>query len=381
MSWIDRMSKASFRGFEFLTDSHSADYGRRLAVHEFPGGEVEEVQDLGAKSPGWKLNAYFIGPDYDLERNALIAKLAEPGADWLTHPWLGLLWVRAHKWSLSESNKEGGYCTLAIEFVAGGGELQPTQDMVDTAISRTRELQDVVVDDFELEEMQAGGMASFLAAVHAKLDVLRNVLALATLPLTWAGQIQGLIAGIKGDLAELMALPDAYANALRGLGNALGGGADTHGMGDTERPRVVARLTTAATTLTPAPDVADDAVLRNLRQEETLRSWLLVTAAAEIALTDYRAEPDRDAALASVAQAIEALLPGLPDPVFHAAVATRAALTNALLAQDLKPALERDVVHPLPAVLLAHRLEVDEDVFLARNAVRHPLFVRGRVYG
>lgn len=381
MTWLDRMSKASFRGFEFLTDSHSADYGRRLAVHEFPGGEEEEVQDLGAKSPGWKLNAYFIGPDYDLERNALMAKLAEPGADWLTHPWLGLLWVRAHKWSLAESNKEGGYCTLAIEFVAGGSTQQPVRDMVDTAISRTRELQEAVADDFELEEMQAGGLASFLAAVHAKLDMLRNVLALATLPLTWVGQIQGLIAGIKGDLAELMALPDAYANALRGLGNALGGGADTHGMSDTERPRVVARLTTAATTLTPAPDVADDAVLRNLRQEETLRSWLLVTAAAEIALTDYRAEPDRDAALASVAQAIEALLPGLPDPVFHAAVAMRAALTNALLAQDLKPAIERDVVHPLPAVLLAHRLEVDEDVFLARNAVRHPLFVRGRVYG
>lgn len=380
MSWLDRMYKASFRGFEFLTESHGGDYGRRLVVHEFPGGEVEEVQDLGAKSPGWKLNAYFIGPDYDLERNALMAKLATPGPDWLTHPWLGLLWVRAHKWQLGENNKEGGYCTLTIEFVPGGASQQPVQDMVDKAINRTRELREAVADDFELEEMQAGGMASFLANVHSKLDQLRNVLALATLPLTWAGQIQGLIAGIKGDLAELMALPDAYANALRGLGNALGG-ADAHDLDDTDRPRVVARLTTAATTLTPAPDVPDNAVVHNLRKEEALRSWLLVTAAAEIALTDYRAEADRDAVLESVSQAIEALLPGLPDPVFHAAVAARAALTNALLAQDLKPAIERDVAHPLPAVLLAHRLDVDEDVFLARNAVRHPLFVRGRVYG
>lgn len=381
MSWIDRMYKASFRGFEFLTDGHGADYGRRLVVHEFPGGEVEEVQDMGAKSPGWKLNAYFIGPDYDLERNALMAKLAEPGPDWLTHPWLDELWVRAHKWSLTESNKEGGYCTLAIEFVPGGGKQQPEQAMVDKAIDRTRKLQEAAVDSYEPEDMQAGGMASFLAGVHSKLDVLRNVLALATLPLTWAGQIQGLIAGIKGDLEALMALPDAYANALRGLAGMLGAGADKHGLDDTERPRVVARLTTAATTLTPAPDVSDNAVLRNLRREETLRSWLLVTAAAEIALTDYRTEEDRDAVLQAVSGAIEALLPGLPDPMFHAAVAARAALTNALLAQDLKPTTVRDVVHPLPAVLLAHRMEVDEDVFLARNAVRHPLFVRGRVYG
>ena len=381
MSWLDRMSTASFRGFEFLTESHSSGFGRRLAVHEFPGAEVPEVQDLGAKSPGWKLNAYFIGPDYDLERNALMAKLAEPGADWLTHPWLGLLWVRAHKWDLSESNKEGGYCSLTIDFVEGGATQQPVRDMVDEAINRTRELQAVVVDEFELGRMQAGGMASFLASVHSKLDVLRNVLALATLPLTWAGQIQGLIAGIKGDLAELMALPGAYANALHGLSNALGGGADSHGMDDMERPRVVARLTTAATTLTPAPDVADATVLHNLRQEETLRSWLLVAAATEIALTDYRAEPDRDAALEAVAKAVETLLPGLPDPVFHAALAMRAALTNALLAQDLKPTVERDVVIPLPAVVLAHRMGIDEDVFLARNSVRHPLFVRGRVYG
>lgn len=381
MAWIDRMSKASFRGFEFLTESHGGDYGRRLVVHEFPGGEVEEVQDMGAKSPGWKLNAYFIGPDYDLERNALMAKLATPGPDWLTHPWLGLLWVRAHKWQLGENNKEGGYCTLTIEFVAGGASQQPVQDMVDKAINRIRELEEVVVEDFDLEEMQAGGLASFIAAVHAKLDVLRNLMSLATLPLAWAGQIQGLIAGIKGDLAALMALPGAYANALRGLANALGFGADDHDMDDTERPRVVARLAAAAMALAPAPDVPDNAVVHNLRKEEALRSWLLVTAAAEIALTDYRAEADRDAVLESVSVAIEVLLPGLPDPVFHAAVAARAALTNALLAQDLKPAIERDVVHPLPAVLLAHRLDVDEDVFLARNAVRHPLFVRGRVYG
>lgn len=381
MSWLDRMSRASWRGFEFLTDSHDADYGRRLAVHEFPGGEIEEVQDLGAKSPGWTLTAYFIGPDYDLERNALMAKLAEPGADWLTHPWLGLLWARPRNWKLHESNKEGGYCTLQIDFVPGGGTLQPQQDMVDVAFDRTIVLMDVAQEDFSLESMSAGGMASFLAGIHGKLDMLRNVISLATLPLTWAGQIQGLIAGIKGDLAELMALPGAYANALRGLANALGLGADRHGLDDTDRPRVIARIATAATARSaPAAD-PEPAVSRNVRAEEALRSRLLVAAAAQIALTQYRAEPDRDAVLQVVVQAIDVLLPDMPDPVFHAAVDMRAAVSAALLGQDLKPTTERNVLHPLPSVLLAHQLEVDEDVFLARNAVRHPLFVKGRIYG
>nr|VFK58511.1 MAG: hypothetical protein BECKTUN1418F_GA0071002_114512 [Candidatus Kentron sp. TUN]VFK64994.1 MAG: hypothetical protein BECKTUN1418D_GA0071000_13052 [Candidatus Kentron sp. TUN]VFK67369.1 MAG: hypothetical protein BECKTUN1418E_GA0071001_114312 [Candidatus Kentron sp. TUN] len=59
----------------------------------------------------------------------------------------------------------------------------------------------------------------------------------------------------------------------------------------------------------------------------------------------------------------------------------RTALIDALLTQDLQPAAYRDITSPLPATLLAHRMGVDEAVFLARNAVRHPLFVVGRVYG
>ncbi len=385
MTWLDRMSRGSFRGFEFLTESHDAKGGRRLAVHEFPGAEVASVQDLGGKAWDWKLNAYFIGPDYDLERNGFLAKLAEPGADWLTHPWLGLLWVRAHTWSIHESTDKGGYCVISIEFVPGGDSVQPTPDMVDVAFDRSRKLADAVEGDFGLEPMSADGMTAFIAAVHQKLEVLRQVISLATLPLTWANQIKGLIAGVKGDLAVLMGMPAAYASAFRGLTNALGGGADSSGLADTDRPRVVsriARVATAKNTVALSGVAATDgAVRRNLLREEALRSRLLVTSAAQVAMADYRAEADRDAALASVVSAIDALLPSLPDPVFQAAVAARTSLIEALLAQDLKPATYRDVTAPLPAIVLAHRLGVDEAVFLARNAVRHPLFVRGRVYG
>ena len=385
MSWTDRMSRASFRGFEFLTESHDAKGGRRLVVHEYPGAEQPSTQDLGGKAWDWKLNAYFIGPDYDLERNGFLAKLAEPGADWLTHPWLGLLWVRAHNWSLHESTDKGGYCTIGIEFVPGGETVQPTPDRVDVAFDRTRKLADAVEDDFGLEPMSADGMTAFIAAVHQKLEVLRQVISLATLPLTWANQIKGLIAGVKGDLATLMSMPAAYASAFRGLADALGVGADDSGLADTDRPRVVSRLAKVATAKSAVAltgvAATDGAVRRNLLREEALRSRLLVTSAAQVAMADYRAEGDRDAALASVVSAIDTLLPSLPDPVFQAAVAARTSLIEALLAQDLKPATYRDVTAPLPAIVLAHRLGVDEAVFLARNAVRHPLFVRGRVYG
>lgn len=385
-SWRSRLERASFRGFEFLTDSHEARGGRRLVVHEFPGADEPLVEDLGAKSWDWKLSAYFIGQRYDLERNGFLAKLAEPGADWLNHPWLGPLWVRARDWSVSESNDKGGYCAVAIEFVPGGEQPFSHQvDQVDVAFSRVAQFGEAAQADYaaRARPLSASAMTSFVAAVQGKLEVLRTALAFATLPLTWASQVQGLVAGLKGDVGALLALPREYAAAFGGLANALGLGGDAAELSDTDRPRVVARLCAAASS---APALTGAAVLDadlrfSLALESALQASLLVSAAANLALADYRAEADRDAALFSVLETLDALLPSLSDPAFQAALAARAALIDALMAQNLAPATVRDVVRPLPSVVLAHRLEVDEEVFIARNAVRHPLFVWGRVHG
>lgn len=386
--WLARAQRARFRGFEFLTDGHDARSGRRLVVHEYPGADDPLVEDLGGKAWDWKLNAYFIGPDYDLERNGFLAKLAEPGADWMTHPWLGYLWVRPSSWSVTESNERGGYCTIAIEFVPGGEQpFTAEADRVDVAFDRIGAFSDAALGDFSLAPMSAAGFASFVAAVQGKLDILRNVLSLATLPLTWASQVINLVAGVKADVAALVAVPRAYASAWRSLSNVIGSGPDDvdDDIPDTNRPRVIRRLLAVgpATAAVKVPGVAatDGAVQRNLRAEQDLRGRLLIAAAAQVALADYRAAEDRDTALAAVLTAIDGALPAMNDTLFQAAVSMRVALIDALLAQDLNPTVQRDVVAPLPATLLAYRMGVDEDVLLTRNRVRHPLFVRGRLYG
>lgn len=388
LHWQERLVRASIRGFDFLTESHDAKGGRRLVVNELPGAEDPLVEDLGGKAWDWKLNAYFIGPDYDLERNGFLAKLNEPGATWLTHPWLGLLWVRARDWSLHESNDKGGYGTVAIDFVPGGEQPYVVSvDKVDVAYTRIIAFSAAAKDDFAAKQrpLSATAMTSFIAAVQAKLEILRTVIALATLPLTWANQVIGLIAGIQTDIAALMALPALYANAFDSLANALGLGADSDDYSDSARLRLIARIAILATASGGAVltgiAATDSAARYNVIQESALRSRLLVASAAQAALTDYQAEGNRDAALASVVSAIDALLPSMPDSVFQAAVAARTALIEALLAQDLLPATERDVTGPIPAVVLAYRMGVDESAFLARNAVRHPLFVTGHVYG
>jgi prophage DNA circulation protein len=370
-TWIDRLTRGAFRGTEFLTESHEARGGNRLVVSEFPGADVPDVQDLGAKAGHWRLNAYFIGPDYDLERNGFLAKLAAPGPDWLTHPWLGLLWVRVLDWSVHESNAQGGFATVSVDFVPGGESLQPVADGVDVCWAEVQTAAQALQDGYAPKAMSADAFSAFRARVDAGLEKLRQVVALSRLPLAWAQSVTGLILGVKGDLAALLATPAAYATALRSVADALGGGAEEAGLSDMERPRVVARL--AALAQAPLPTAG--------REEAVLRAGLMALAAAGIALTKYRAAGDRDAALASALAAMDGVLPHLGDVQFQAVTDARASLITALNAQALAPAVVRMVANPLPATVLAYRLGVSEEVFKAQNAVRHPLFVEGVVRG
>lgn len=382
----------------FLTESHDTKGGRRLAIHEFPGAEYPVVEDLGSKADEFHLNAYFIGPDYDLFRDKFLMALNTPGADWLMHPWRGPVWVRAHNWSVHESNDKGGYCAISVDFAPGGMVQTMLVDRVDMAVAKKKDLADESDQDFAPEPMNADSFASFLASVSAQLDKFRDVLAMAQLPLTMLHQVMGVIQGIKGDLAALMALPGAYAAALNSLADMLGLGLDAVAtdVADVARPRLVAALTkqaggtllavgspaySPAFTLPVAGSPAySTALLVNLASEAALRSRLLVVAALQVALADYREAGVRDAALANVVTAIDTLLPAMTDPVFQAAVSARTALIDALLAQNLVPSNFRDIVNATPATVLAHRMGIDEAVFLAQNKPRHPLFVRGRVY-
>lgn len=382
------MVTARFRGNAFLTESHDTKGGRRLAVHEYPGGEEPVVEDLGSKSGEFRLNAYFIGFDYDLFRDAFLVALNTPGAAWLDHPWRGQIWVRARDWSIHESNDKGGYCTISVDFVPGGKDAaMPAPDMADVASYACANYMLGVTGGFDLTPMPELSMTSLIATVQKQLDTMRTMIALATLPLTLMSQVRNVIEGVKSDMASLMATPAAYATAIHSLASAVGAVDKSSGAAsavpDTALPNVVTHLVAMAKLpVVMSGGSGDSPALRiNLMREANLRGQLLLGAAAQVALADYRVANDRDVVLASVVGAIDEMLPSMSDSVFQLALDMRAALSDALLAQPLESAVVREVVNPLPATVLAHRLEVAEDVFLAVNKVRHPLFVQGTVYG
>ena len=389
MSYLDRLLNANFRDFEFLTDSHDAKSGRRLVVHQYPHADEPELEDFGLQANSWHLNAYFIGENYDQAANDFLAKLSLSGAAWLNHPWLGQLWVRAKDWSRSESNDKGGYCVISIDFVPGGhAPYLPVVDKVDVAYQKITQCKAAVEGDFALQAMSADGLNAFTADISLHLEGLRNIISLATLPLTWANQVLNVIAGVKNDINALMQLPAQYAAALGSFADVLGFGADalTEDISSASRARAVARITTTAINPPAIEASANTAVTVsavykiNTAREAALRSQMLLVAAAQLGLADYDNANSRDAVLASLLSAFDSLLPNMSDAVFQAAVSARMALIVALLDQDLSQLVTRDIANPLPSVLLAHQMGIAEDVFIATNNVRHPLFVVGRVY-
>ncbi len=443
-SWRGRLVRANWRGFEFLTESYEARGGHRLVVHEFPGSDVPVVENLGLKAGGHKLNAYFLGDDYDRERNQFLKRLNEKGAAWLNHPWLGQQWLQVHDWSLHESSDKGGYCVVAVDFAAGGREpYTPMVDAVDTAFGAVAMLRDAVV--LRQLPLSISALDAFKQRIFAALNQLQKMIALAQLPLKWAGEAFDLIAQIKGSLNELLAIPGAYLNALRSLSNVLGtlgvsalgvgtSGVGTSGVGalgigasrvgtqgvgalsvgtvgfaslpqyakasdtsgaitDAQRLRsisVLAKLAmpdtaSAIISSTNAGSVLSVAGAIELRQaateEQLARSQLWLASTAEVALSDYTSAGARDAALNLVLGSIDAHLPLATDTLFEALANVRASLIAALQVQQVTTTPAKDIVHMMPATALAYLMDFDEQSFLETNLVRHPLFVQGRVYG
>jgi hypothetical protein len=357
-------------------------------VHEYPGSDLPQVEDFGLKAGELHVVAYFIGPNYDVDRNVFLLLLQANGSHTLNHPWLGKVEVRPRDWTVSETNEKGGYCTIAIDFVAVGPVIVFEKIVsTDEVVKQVSELEKLSLEIFAFFKMGSDAVNSFIKSTSAYLDTLRNIISVARLPLTWVQQITGQIDGIKSDFAELLAIPGQFeAAVLAVFGSMLSADDD---IADTDKPRIIALFTDQATrypinvTLLnmSVPTTSALVLPVNVEKHKAMQAVALVSAASQMALIDYNDAATRDTVLAEIIMAIDILLPQLPDALFQAMLALRVALLNALREQVLDATQSVELINYMPAVVMAWRFEQGDTVFDAMNSVTHPLFMRGIVYG
>lgn len=378
MSWRDQLRIASFRGVLMHVETASGQFGRRTALHEFPGRDEPYGEDLGRRTRQFTLECYVLGEQYMAARDALIDAIEQPGPGVLSHPYLGMLNVIVTEARTQESTREGGMCRFTLTCVESGELTFPTVT-ADTAervsAARTRTLADAIAD-FGEHFSVLGQAQDFVDAVQRDLDrtlaavdavvggVTGPVAALIRAPYDMGAALVGAVGQVRTTLTEPLRALAIY----QGLFNA---GADA--------------ATVPLTTANRRRQAANQEAVHQLTQRAA------VAEAAELSSTlGFASSAEALSLRATLTDAIDAqqeqlsAVTGAPvsDSVYDALAALRAAVGRDLT--DRGARLPRVRTHTpraaLPAVVVGHQVYGDAtraDEIVARNRIRHPGFVPG----
>ena len=393
MGWRERYQPASFRGVPFKVKRSDAEFGRRMALHEYPQRDEPYSEDLGRKARKFGIEAFVIGGDYDKARDALIDALEARGPGLLVHPYYGRRTVAlAAPARVSESpSDEGGMARFALDFVEAGEALQPsaradTRSAVASAAEAARAAaradftrrftvarKPAWVDGAALDlarqataaltQARAGFMPDLtvlVAYTAAARGVANSLGAMIRSPLDLANNLQDLFTGLSG----VMRSPTDAVAAYRNLG---GFGADLPAVAETTPAR--------------AQQAVNQAALVAL-----MRRQAAIEAAQASAAIEFESYDQAVALRDDLGDRIDAVADDASESVYAAFVQLRVAMVQDITARgaDLARVSRVALQATLPALLVAYRLYGDatrdgEIVSRNRRLVRHPGFVPGGV--
>jgi len=116
MTWRQDLKTVSFRGVVFNYDSVEHDHARRVAVHQFPGRDDIDAEDLGGGAKEFTLRGFVVGVNYVDDADALEIELSKPGPGFLVHPFKGRMRVQVRSFRRSENTSQGGKASFEIRF-------------------------------------------------------------------------------------------------------------------------------------------------------------------------------------------------------------------------------------------------------------------------
>lgn len=382
----DQLPEATFRGVPFGWLDVGGQYGRRLAIHEYPLSEQWDVEDLGRAMRRHSVDCQLIGDNYMDQLKALIAAVEQPGPGLLIHPTLGPMTVHAERVSTRERHTERGTATLPINFI----EVDPAQ-LPAVSIDTARALIDAA-------DAAAGPVISVGEDITTTgPEFQRSALA------TQVGQFVDALAVDVNDIAQAINTAPGFGTLQESVGLAVDVATAVQDLVDA--PRRIAAMTVGVllnrvATLEGLAQWFDYAVdyyaarfmtptnLRIAANQEALqlmvRSSAVMAGARIVAGTDYASSDDAIADRDALLTAIERVQAVADDDLFAAMQTLRVALVDDIEARaaSLARLATYTPSRTEPATVIAYRLYGDADrdaEIVARNRITHPAFVPGGV--
>ena len=229
--WKKRLLRASFNGIPFFLESHEMSAGRYSKEHEPPDRNSGFSEDIGKKTPSFKIEAHVLGDNYFFNRDALKNALESQSVGLLVHPYLGIMTVQPKGFSLRESTKEGRIAFFGMEFVEKGNPFFPFA-VIDSIVDFVTEVVSyvlIVQTAFESTYQIAGLPAFTLESAEAMLsdlatsfsDVFANVRTEADKHADMAKEAQELEDNkavlVRGDPADIISAIDSLLDGLKDL--------------------------------------------------------------------------------------------------------------------------------------------------------------------
>lgn len=391
--WRTQSPQVEFRGVKFYLAANVLEGGRSAVVHSFPMSEDPPfVEDLGRRGHRLQVDGFLVGDDCLDQRDALIAALNRPGLGELRHPTLGVRRAVAEAWRTRESNPRGGLVELSIDFLetveapilpSGAAASAGPAVAAATGPARTTSLAALLRTYVSVPGHNSAVAGTLTALAGASNLVMGTSSALSQ----EAASVQRQAADLAAQAAHLAGSPADLAVSVSNLALSLGLALRSAVGGPNP---VTALLRLAATPLGVAPVGTTSKWLQARANWDAtnrlVKEALLFEAADAAANSSPRSVDEAIGTRTTVTDALDAyvLAAAVPDDVYSALMATRAALVQSVPGPDadLPRVVTVSVRVPTPSLVLAQRLYGDvsrEADILAGNVVPNPLLVPGGV--
>jgi prophage DNA circulation protein len=124
--WQKKLIKPAFRGIPFYSKRTTNEFGRRIALHEYPQYDTPYAEDMGRKARKFQISGFVIGEDWETQRDKLIKACEEPSSGSLSHPDYGNFQVVCENVSVTESKVEGAMMAeFEFTFIETGANKFP----------------------------------------------------------------------------------------------------------------------------------------------------------------------------------------------------------------------------------------------------------------
>lgn len=217
-TWQDLLHKASFRGVPFAVYGGEARFGRRLALHEYPGRDKPYIEDLGRGTRRIRMTGFLVsdslvygGGSAIAQRDALVAAVETKGPGALMHPTLGALTVSVPEQGLGVTERwdRGRYFEISLILIESGNRVFPS------VTSSTVSLLDKLAN--------ALGLSSALDFVRKVIGGVTSVLNTVEGVIKFGKAIVGMVVNVVAGFQELVGRITSDVRSIIGLGSLLTG--------------------------------------------------------------------------------------------------------------------------------------------------------------